>query len=395
MKKYSYGSASKINYRKIWHHILSFVLAIVIFIASFSISFLNGFLSKNSVKNAIQNIDFYSGIKENMVEECKSVAIPSGLDSDIFDDVFTTDVIAADVKEFVAAALKGKKSNIDVSNLRQKLKTAVEQNLKSNGVKDISEYDSEIKTFCDGVMKCYKQSVEISYAHYFGQILSKAMPLAVAIFILMFIIIVVIALVMIAIYRFKVIHKTLRMVSYSFTAAGVMVLLIGLYLKINDYALRVQIKPQYLYNALQDYYSAGLKSIILMAVILFVIGMILAFSSEALRARVKRNYFNRLEDDFRERLYAETDTFGADKDTEAYKKDKENYAAFKDMAKSQLGSVAFSADDYSDKYYTEEFESVSDEIASGKLRVSKKDGEITADASQTNADKDGEKDIEK
>lgn len=307
MKKTNpYDGPQKVSRRKTMHHIMAFVLSLLLFVGAFSVSLLFGFLNNNNLRKALETESYYSGVRSSMVEKCENYAIPCKLDKGIFDSVFDDATLSKDIKVFTESSISGKNAEFDTSALREKIYNAVCNNLKKNGA-DVSHYKADIDNFCDGIIRTYKTCIKIPYSEYYGKIRTKAMPLASYAVAVAFILVVAFGIIMMAMYHFKVVHKTLRMLSYSFTASGLMLGATALYPQLSHIQYAVQLKPKYIYAAFQLYVKGGFRVFNVSAILLVVLGIAFAVASELLRGHAKHNYYERLEARFRENLNDEID----------------------------------------------------------------------------------------
>lgn len=342
-KKNPYHNPQKTSARRTIQHIISFVLAIVIFFMGASTIMLMGFLSNRSVKQAFLKQEYYYGIQDTILTHCKYYSVPNSLSSDIFEDVFTTQVIADDVRAYVDATIKGKQYEFKLDNLNKSLKSAVVKDLTSRGIEITSDLDDQIDEFCTRTLNEYKLAVTIPYSEYFFMVKSSTNALLAILDIFLVLVIAGTVFILLAIYRFKVVHKTLRMLAYSFISGGFMILASSLYFRLSGFVQNINIRPLYLYDALQNYVQYGVSFAYFFSVVLIIISVILAISSEVLRERVKRNYFLRLEDNFRERINREIESSSVDVDSKM--KDVNNYRSrkehdeFNEFAKEQLSNV--------------------------------------------------------
>lgn len=291
-----------ISVRRIIHHICAFVLTILIFLMAASVSTIAGFLNTSAVKKAVANQDFYKEIRQNIVESCQTIAIPSMIDEDVFYTIFTRDKIAEDIKTYIDAVVDGKNYDIDVDDLEQLTIDTITDSFKEKGITVDGKMKKDIKRFADQTMEIYKNNICISYIDSYAQLKGTAKPIAVITCVVSLILTVAILFFMIAIYRFKVIHKTIRMLAYGLGGAGFMLIIIFGYFIWQQIGSGVQIIPAYLYYAVQRYIQNGLRTYIFAGFILFIFSLALAFFSESLRSRVKKNYFARLEANFRDNL---------------------------------------------------------------------------------------------
>ncbi|MBQ3432578.1 MAG: hypothetical protein IJG23_07325 [Clostridia bacterium] len=310
-KKYKnnpyYKHMPTISVRRIIHHVLSFVLAVLIFLMAGSLSTMTGYLNDSTLKKTVESQEFYKDIRENIVEQCQSLAIPSMIDEDVFYNIFTKEKIAADIKSFISAGIEGKNVSFDLEELEESTIREITKYFKEENIPVSAQTKKDLKVFAKQILEIYQTNITISYIDSYARLKGAVKPIALVLSVVSFVLIVAILFFMIAIYRFKVIHKTIRMFSYALGGAGIMLIGVFGYFKIVHIGSGLQIIPEYLYNAMQNFIQSGLTTYIFAGVILLIFALTLAFVSESLRARVKKNYFARLEANFRESLNDDLD----------------------------------------------------------------------------------------
>lgn len=300
-----YKYVPTISVRRIIHHICAFVLTMLIFLMAGSLSAVTGFLNNSAIKHSVESQEFYKSIRESIIAECQSIAISSDIDENVFYKVITTDTIARDIQAYTEAGIKGKYYEFDVSELQQTMADAIEESLQEKGVNITSSLKKDIGVFCKQAMNIYCSSISISYIDSYAKLKGTAKPIAVIVSIVSFILILALLFFMVAIYRFKVVHKTIRMFAYALGGSGLMLTGLFTYCKVAKIGRGLQILPEFLYNAMQTYIQYGLNTFIFAGVLLIIFSLTLAFVSESLRVRVKKNHFARLEANFRESLNEE------------------------------------------------------------------------------------------
>ena len=338
-----------ISIRRVVHHLLSLVLTILVFSMAASLATVTGYLNDTGIRKAVENQEFYKSVRENIIAECQYKAIPTLIDEDVFYSVFTKEQIASDVKAYVAENVKGREFAFDLSALQQTLEDAIAESLEENGVTVTSDIKEDVKLFADEVLEIYESNITISYIGSYSSLKGTAKPIAIILFVVALVFTIALLFLMIAMYKFKVIHKTIRMFAYALGGAGLMLTIGFGYLKFVQIGSGLQIIPEYLYDAMQRYIQNGLSTFIFAGVILLIFSLVLAFVSESLRSRVKKNYFERLEANFRESLNEELEnqTFVPDIDMSQKQEraKKKAHDEFNRYAMDRLAGVTLSDED--------------------------------------------------
>lgn len=300
-----YKYVPTVSIRRIIHHVLAFVMTILVFMMATALSTVTGFLNDSGVKKALENQEFYKSVRENIIEQCQSMAIPSMIDEDIFYSVFTKEKIASDVKAYLANSTKGLEYAFDLDDLQSTMEATIIENLKANDISVTAQTEKDVTEFCEQALQLYQSNITIKYIENYTELKGTVTPIAFIVFVVALIMVVALLFLMIAMYKFKVVHKTIRMFAYALGGSGMMLTGLSVYGKIVKIGSGLQLIPQYIYDAMHRYIQNGLNTFVFAGVILMIFSLSLAFVSEALRVRVKRNYFARLEANFRESLNEE------------------------------------------------------------------------------------------
>ena len=303
-----YKHMPTISARRIIHHICDFVLTLLIFLMAGSLSAVIGFLNESALRSAIENQEFYAEVRKNIISQCQSIAIPSMIDEDVFYEIFTQEKIASDIKAYVSAGVEGKNYSFDLESLKKTTNDKINAYFEEEKTPITAQLKADIQTFTEKVMNIYQTGISISYIDSYAQIKGTAKPIAIILFVVCLVLTIALLFFMIAIYRFKVIHKTIRMLAYALGGAGMMLSGLFGYCKYFYIGSGLQIIPKFLYDAMHRFIQHGLTTFIFAGVLLMIFALGLAFVSESLRSRVKKNYFARLEANFRENLNDELET---------------------------------------------------------------------------------------
>ena len=93
--------------KKIIYILLSFFMALIIFIGS--LSFVGAVITSSTyLKSVVVVSNYVKKVETEIAESLKSVAIPSGLPENFFNDKIKTDFIKNTVNESINSALSGK-----------------------------------------------------------------------------------------------------------------------------------------------------------------------------------------------------------------------------------------------------------------------------------------------
>lgn len=306
---------SKISGRKVVSTLLSFILSVVIFFIGALSALSVGVLNENKLLKSVLCEQMYSGVRDNIISQAQTLAIPSGISEDIFSDIFTQDVIKTDVDNYFNSVIGEKTYSYDSTKLTAELIKAVEEDLKNDGIKDTSEYRDDIEFFAEEVVIVYERTIEINYLNYYTQIRKLIVPYIPYAYAVLFVLVIIIVLVLFKLYRFKLIHKVERALAYALGGGAIMICAPALFMRFWGIYKRLQLSPEYIYNIFVDYVSSCLACFEIVSAIVLALCILFVVLSIVHRKKVKQRYLNSLR---AERLYRHSDAYDDGEDFESY-----------------------------------------------------------------------------
>ena len=119
--------------KKIINILLSFFMALVIFVGS--LSFVGAIVTSDPfIKSTVVISGYFNNAEKEIAESLKSVAIPSGLPENFFDDKIETEFIKETVNNSISAALRGKEYVMPSEKIEALVLEDITLYAKQNGV---------------------------------------------------------------------------------------------------------------------------------------------------------------------------------------------------------------------------------------------------------------------
>lgn len=260
----------------------SLLLAIFLTAISLLLCMKIGFTSLNSIENIMDDVNYYEKSYEELRENCESLAIPYGLNVEVFDGVFTRETAMVDGHTYLRAGLKGSVFYIDAYAYRSKLKENIKNYVKENNLSVNGNENEIIDEFVNKSIKVYEDSIKIPYISTIGIIyrnVNKVVWIGLAIMSI-FSIITIWTIVKKNPYKK---NRIFRYMSYSTSSAFISTSAIPIYCIVTGIYKRIQIYPESIYRFVTAYLKNGLMVMLVMGIIWFVISIAFIITSSYIK----------------------------------------------------------------------------------------------------------------
>ena len=229
---------------------------------------------------------YYADLCDEVKDELVYIGDASGLDREFFDEFVDELMVREDVQSYVDAFYSGKKLEVDTSNFEKQLRSAIEAYEIGKGINTEKVNQDSVDYFVKEAAKVYSGRIRVSYLSILQDRVRRNTPKYTILMLVLAAIAVGIILLMLFTERWK--HKAVRRIYYSFTAAGLVMLLIpiavfasGLIDKINF--VRLSAKEMYV-TLLNTFFS----DVLTIAVTLLVIAAALCVTHLMLRKKASQ-----------------------------------------------------------------------------------------------------------
>lgn len=271
--------------RKFVSIIFSFLLAVVLTVIGL-ILVAQAAVREFSV-NQVFNAEFMQAARNYIEETVSDYTLPTGIDLEVVDELFTEEKVKEDIRQAVSAAFSGTEFSPDLSGLRGELVRRVTELFLNSGMtgEDTSEI---IETYADEIMDIYKDAFDVpglsaltEMSRRYGTYLWIALIIAV---------IFALALIVICLRLHHWPHRGLRYVAYAAGGACLMTLAAPLALYITRLYEKLQITPQYVYICFMNYIRYILILLFVIAAFWLIVTIILAIAVGILRKKAVRRH---------------------------------------------------------------------------------------------------------
>ena len=267
--------------------IIALLLSIFLTMASYLGGTYFGVFNKTLILDSLNKTSYYNAIMDYTIDRAQSLAIPMGLQPEVFDNVFTLEETYAEGNALIDANLDEQDYIPNTSKVVDRLVANINTYLKEKNLTATSEQQANITTFANTIAGEYTKNLSIPYIKYytslrnmFSKLVYVGIPLllllsAFAIFLL--------------IKMQRWIHRSLRFIAYSTLAASLMTAGLPVFLLITGSYKHLNVSPEYFYNFIVHYITESLYTFIIISLLLFVISImlmtIIQFKKRALMKR--------------------------------------------------------------------------------------------------------------
>lgn len=269
-------SSTQIALRGIVNFVLSFLLSIMLVGLSFLLVIeWSGFSRSTFDKNMSAN-HYYDSVKVDIYNDAETITIPTGLPTEILDNVFTSFKVSQDVSRYIDANLNGKSYTPDTKGMSEKLRSNIMNYLNREGLILSQEQEANIDSYIASIEKSYTDTVKMPLISEFVKarvFYQKIFFIGLAVCVL-FIVLCVLMIIKMQLWF----HRALRYFAYSTLATGLMTSILPLYILNSGFYKRINLSPEYFYNFVTDYITNILQTFLYFGVAWIVITIILMTS---------------------------------------------------------------------------------------------------------------------
>lgn len=253
--------------------IIAFLLAILLTMAGYLGGIYYDLFNKSFLLESVNNASYYNAVMDYSLEHAESLAIPMGLQPEVFDNVFNLDETYAEGNALMQANLDGKEYTPDTSKIFKRLVSNINLYLNQQNIKATTEQQNNITTFASEIADEYAHNLSIPYIKYYANVrtmFSKLIYVGIP---------VLLALSAFAVFLLiklhSRLHTALRYITYSTLAASLMTAILPIFLLINGSYKRLNISPEYFYNFVVNYITQSLITFIYVSLALLIISVVM------------------------------------------------------------------------------------------------------------------------
>lgn len=242
----------------------------------------------------IRQPDFISGsfdtqytayVKTYLEDTTTDYTIPTSIDVNVLNGVFTTEKIQADTYQAIRATFAGTEFTPDTAEMETLLANQTKAFFYETGM-EYENADAIVETYVSEIMEFYAGAFRLPglsalvtiinrYSRFFWPAMAAAAVLALILLILC-----------LRLHRW--LHRGLRYIAYATGGAFLITLTAPLVLYLSRLYERLQISPQYFYYCVVNYVRRSLEVFLAMAAIWLILTVILLIIIKILRSRALR-----------------------------------------------------------------------------------------------------------
>ncbi len=193
----------------------------------------------------LMEADYYQRVESYIYANMESLAIPFGIPATLLQGVVPTEKVALDVDNHLHQAWNGSDYVVDTSALEANLENRIVEFMLDKAIVITSRHEESVEEYLMLAVNEYEQNVRIPFIGAYVQInqyFKRLFPYALA---ACLVVTGLLSAVILKMYHRK---SALVFFSYSFSATGLMSLLLPSVLQVTRFYERVQIAPQHFYG---------------------------------------------------------------------------------------------------------------------------------------------------
>jgi len=253
--------------------ILSFLLSItfvtlaVLFVVQWTC------FNKNTFYQNLLSSKYYENILSDIYEKAEVITLPTGLSIDVLNNTIELYEVHRDVNGYLEAGFRGEAYEADTRKLESGLEQNIDQFLETEGITADLEQRKNIELYVNSIVDEYKNSIKIpllnfliSIRDFYEKIYFTGIIICIA---------VIIIIIRMITGMNEWLHRTIRYVTYSTTAAAFMVAIAPLVALCTGFYKRIQLAPQYFYNLAMIFITNIFHTFLLFSLMLIAISITL------------------------------------------------------------------------------------------------------------------------
>lgn len=216
---------------------------------------------------------YYQNVLSEIYKSAESITIPTGLSIEVLDNTIESYEVHQDINDQIDAGIKGEAYHTDTSLLESRLEKNINDYLTREGIQPDQEQKKNIGLYITSIANEYIDIIKIPL---FNSLIStrKTYHKIFSIGLTICILIIIITLSMLLKMN-RWVHRALRYMTYSTTAAAFMIATIPGILLYSGIYQRIQLSPHYFYNFAMTFITNTLKMMLHYSICLAAISVFL------------------------------------------------------------------------------------------------------------------------
>lgn len=264
--------------------ILSFLLSLSIVGLTVLIIIQWGCFSKNAFYKNLLSSEYYTYLQSDIYKEVEAITLPTGLSFEVSRDTIHLYKVHQDVNGFIDASFRGEVYDVDTSQMENKLEQNVRDFLAAETISSNDEQEEGIQYYIQSIVEAYNHKIKSPFFQFYLAVKERfhnIYRIAITVTILLLI---VILLLIIKMNHW--LHRSLRYVTYSVTAAGLMTAIAPAYILYSGFYKRINLSTQYLYQFVTTYITDIFQMFLCIGFCLLAVAIILMIKIKSMKRSV-------------------------------------------------------------------------------------------------------------
>jgi len=272
------------NIRSLLCIILSFILSIV-FVGLVVLCVIQwSCFNKNTFYRNLLSSKYYENIQSDIYAKAEAITLPTGLSLEVLDNTIELYKIHQDVNGYMEAGFRGEAYEANTMLMESKLEQNIDQYLRLEEITPDKDQRENAAYYVESISDEYRKAIKIPLLNFLiseRDLYNKIYPIGIATCI-----VVIIFIVSMLIKMNKLVHRTLRYVTYSTTAATFMIAIAPALALYSEFYKRIQLYPLYYYNFAMIFITNIFNTLIHFSIWLAVVSIVLMITIKSMKIKL-------------------------------------------------------------------------------------------------------------
>lgn len=255
---------------------LSFVLFVLVTVLSLSICTNSYFANSSNIEKHFVSYNYISSFREDIVQYSSDMFIKDGLSDENLDDVITYDLVKELTNSYYRSQFETNSSFTadSVANNVESIIAPISSELKLQLDNSSYKYNKEkADELTENIGNYINERISLAGTNYIQTAVNIAKIVSLVVSIVMAVFVAVLCLIIYFLGTVR--YRSVRAISFSFTSAGILSLIISLIVYIISKVKIIDIFPMYLREAVMDYINACIGVVAISGATLLLISFVI------------------------------------------------------------------------------------------------------------------------
>jgi hypothetical protein len=263
---------------------ISFLLSVTVAILALLLVVRFSCFSRNSLYMNMRRNNYYVSLQEEVHKKAQTITLSTGLPIEIINGTMDLYQINRDVKGYIESNFKEKNFLIDTSGIENNIETNIRNYFIAENIVPTIEQNANMKLYIDSISELYSNSIKphLLESYFYGRsIYLQIFRIGVGISIP-----VILLLLFLLLKMNPWLHRAFRYITYSITASALMIVIIPAMLLYYEEYLKINLKPEYMYQFIISFISNILETFIKFGIGLGFVAIILLIIMKQIKLRL-------------------------------------------------------------------------------------------------------------